>query len=136
MSDLHSTTEVALNSKGITFGSIRVNPDGSIYPSQLEGVDEDLRVRPFFHHGGIISIREFVVGAFNAEMELEAFEPDLARASADERIITPAGMVLDGTLDGIEVPPAASESDDSDADGLSNEIPVSLIDHMEFYLLN
>jgi len=26
------------------------------------GVDSDLRVRPFFAHGGTISIREFVVG--------------------------------------------------------------------------
>src|SRR5690606_13019011 len=112
----HSSKKVVLFSKGITFGSIRVNPDGSIDPTQLEGVDEDLQVRPFFHHGGTISSREFVVGAFDAEMGLEAFDPDLARASAGERIITPAGMILDGALDRIEAPPAASESDDSDVD--------------------
>lgn len=128
--------EVALRSKGISYGQIRVNPDGSVDPFQLEGVNEDLRVRPFFHHGGTISIREFVVGALNAEMGLESFDPDLARATAGERVVTPSGMVLDGTIDQIEAPPASSESDDPDLDGVANEIPVSLVDHMEFYLLN
>ena len=60
------SVEVSLKSKDISYGKIRVNPDGSVDPFQLEGVNEDLRVRPFFHHGGTISIREFVVGALNA----------------------------------------------------------------------
>lgn len=128
--------EVPLKSKGISYGKIRVNPDGSVDPFQLEGVDEDLRVRPFFHHGGTISIREFIVGALNAEMGLEAFDPDLAHAAEGGRVVTPSGMVLDGMLDKIEAPPASSESDDPDLDGVANEIPVSLVDHLEFYLLN
>jgi len=128
--------DVSLKSKGISNGKIRVNPDGSVDPSRLEGVNEDLRIRPFFHEGGTISIREFVVGALNAEMGLEAFDPDLAEAVAGNRIVTPAGMVLDGSVDTIEAPPASSESDDPDLDGVANEIPVSLVDHMEFYLLN
>jgi hypothetical protein len=28
----------------------------------VEGVDSDLRVRPFLAHGGTISLREFIVG--------------------------------------------------------------------------
>ena len=128
--------DVSLKSKGILYGNIRVNPDGSIDPSRLEGVNEDLRVRPFFHQGGTISIREFVVGALDAEMGLEAFDPDLAQAVEGNRIVTPAGMVLDGSVDTIEAPPASSESDDPDLDGVANEIPVSLVDHLEFYLLN
>ncbi len=128
--------EVPLRSKGISYGRIRVNPDGSMDPFQLEGVDEDLRVRPFFHHGGTISIREFIVGALNGEMGLEAFDPNLANAAEGGRVVTPSGMVLDGKLDKIEAPPAFSESDDPDLDGVANEIPVSLVDHMEFYLLN
>jgi hypothetical protein len=130
------SVEVPLRSKGISYGKIRVNPDGSVDPSRLEGVNEDLRVRPFFHEGSTISIREFVVGALNAEMGLEAFDPDLAQAVAGNRIVTPAGMVLDGSVDTIEAPPASSESDDPDLDGVANEIPVSLVDHIEFYLLN
>lgn len=130
------SVEVSLKSKDISYGKIRVSPDGSVDPSQLEGVNEDLRVRPFFHEGGTISIREFVVGALNAEMGLEAFDPDLAKAVGGGEVVTPAGMVLNGKIDAIEAPPASSESDDPDRDGVANEIPVSLVDHLEFYLLN
>ncbi len=125
-----------LTSKGITYGRITALPDGSVDTTEVKGVDADLRVRPFFHQGGTISIREFVVGALNAEMGLEAFDPDLAKASAGETITTPAGMVLDGSTDTIEAPPVTSENDDSDSDGFADEIPVSLVDHLEFYLLN
>ena len=45
--------------------------------SQVDGVNPDLRVRPFFHPGGTVSIREFVVGALQAEMGLQAVDPDL-----------------------------------------------------------
>jgi hypothetical protein len=128
---------VSLKSKGISYGQIRVNPNGSVDPFQLEGVNEDLRVRPFFHHGGTISIREFVVGALNAEMGLEAFDPDLLAASKNkEVVVTPAGMVLNGANDTIEAPPAEDANTDPDGDRVVNEIPVSLVDHMEFYLLN
>jgi hypothetical protein len=39
---------VALKSKGIDYGWLTANPDGSIEASDVEGVDEDLRVKPFF----------------------------------------------------------------------------------------
>lgn len=68
-----------LVSKGLRYGKIRANPDGSVDTTRVEGVNSDLRVRPFFHHGGTISIREFIVGALNAEMGLEATDPGLAR---------------------------------------------------------
>jgi len=50
--------------------------------------------------------------------------------------VTPAAMVLNGKSDAIEAPPVSSERDDQDRDGVANKIPVSLADHMEFYLLN
>jgi len=124
-------------SKGnVNFGTITANPDGSVDTSQVVGVNPDLRVRPFFAHGGTISIREFAVGAFNAEMGLEAADPDLLAANGGARVVTPSGMVLDGALDAIEGPPASSPTDDPDGDGKVNEIPTSIVDFMEFYLLN
>jgi hypothetical protein len=126
----------SLNSKGINFGSISARSDGTVITSGVRGVDTDLRVRPFFMHGETISIREFAVGAFNAEMGLEAADPDLKRAAAGERVVTPAGMVLDGSKDRIEAPPADSETDDPDGDGVANEVPESIVDFMEFYLLH
>ena len=104
-----------LKSKGVRYGKITALPDGSVDTSNIEGVNSDLRVRPFFHEGGTISIREFIVGALNAEMGLEAFDPDLASASAGNRVVTPSGMILDGSHDDIEAPPATSEGDDPDS---------------------
>jgi hypothetical protein len=120
----------------VNYGSIRAFPSGNVDTNGVRGVDRDLRVRPFFFHGGTISIREFAVGAFNAEMGLEAFDPDILAASNGARITTPSGMVLDGNTDAIEAPPVSSPTQDNDQDGHTNEIPVALVDHMEFYLLN
>lgn len=108
------------------------NPD----TSEVVGVDPDLRVRPFFVEGGTISMREFLVGAFNAEMGLESPDPDMLAAVGGAVVTTPSGMVLDGTRDAIEAPPVSSPLEDSDNDGVVNEIPTSLVDFMEFYLLN
>jgi hypothetical protein len=125
-----------LVAKGINYGAIRALANGTIDTAGVRGLDVDLRVRPFFLHGETISIREFVVGAFNAEMGLQAVDPETLAASAGQRVVTPSGMVLDGTADKIEVPPVVSSNADPDRDGARNEIPVSLVDHMEFYLLN
>ena len=125
-----------LKSKGISYGLITVQPDGTVDTSAVQGVDADLRVRPFFHHGATISIREFVVGALNDEMGLTAADPEVARAARGGRVVTPSGMVLDGSTDRIQMPSAADEQSDPDGDAIVNEVPVSLLDHLEFYLLN
>jgi hypothetical protein len=119
-----------LLSKGIDFGHLVARPDGSVDTSGIEGVDPDLRVRPFRAHGGNFSLRSFAVGAFNGEMGLDSEDPDLAAASAGGRVTTPAGIVLDGALDRID-PPFEGTPGDS-----VKEVPESLIDFMEFYLLN
>ena len=132
----HHPVTKSLISKGINYGAITANPDGTVNTSDVQGVDPDLRVRPFFHQGGTISIREFVIGALNNEMGLQAVDPDLTSASNGARITTPAGMVLDGSRDTLEPPLATIETDDPDGDGKVNEIPTSLVDYLEFYLLN
>jgi mono/diheme cytochrome c family protein len=125
-----------LISKGIDYGAITAHPDGTLDTGQVRGVNPDLRVRPFFAHGGKISIREFLVGAFNDEMGLQSVDPDMMQAHNGARITTPSGMVLDGTQDQIEAPPTDNALADPDHDGIANEIPNSLVDFMEFYLLN
>ena len=119
-----------LFSKGINYGSITANADGSVDTSQVTGVDSDLRVKPFFAEGSTISIREFVVGALHNEMGLEASsDPDLLAASAGGRVVTPSGMVLDGSKDKISSPPQPDPVN-------GNEIDPAIVDHLEFYLLN
>jgi mono/diheme cytochrome c family protein len=129
----------ALTSKGINYGVISAVRRGNqvdVDTSAVVGVDADLRVRPLFAHGGTISIREFINGAWSAEMGLQVVDPELAAAHDGGRITTPAGMVLDGAKDRIEAPAATTTGEDPDGDGVSNEIPTSIVDFMEFYLLN
>lgn len=125
-----------LVSKTTRYGTIRANPDGTVSTAGVRGVDPDLRVKPFFAHGGTTSIREFVVGALNDEMGLQAFDPLLLQAAGGARVTTPAGMVLDGSLDRIKSGVARSASDDPDGDGILDEIPAALVDYLEFYLFN
>jgi len=128
---------VSLRSKGVYFGKLVMKPDGEIVDSSgLEGVDEDLRVRPFFAQGSGYSIREFIVGALKDEMGLEAPDPDLLAAANGGKITTPSGLVLDGETDSINAPPVASPGEDKDGDGVTNEIDTAVVDHLEFYLLN
>jgi hypothetical protein len=131
------TVTRSLTSKGINYGTIRAFSSGGVDTSGVRGVNTDLRVRPFFLQGGTISIREFAIGAFDAEMGLEAVDPDTTRAAAGQRIVTPSGMVLDGDKDEIEVPASGENPNlDPDGDGKTNEIPTSIVDFMEFYLLH
>jgi hypothetical protein len=119
-----------LFTKSVRFGSITGNPDGTVNTSQVTGVDPDLRIKPFNADGSMISIREFVVTALHNEMGLEASsDPDLLAASAGARVVTPSGMVLDGSKDKITPPPAPDPQN-------GNEIDPALVDHFEFYLLN
>jgi CxxC motif-containing protein (DUF1111 family) len=115
----------SLVSKGLRFGSLVAKPNGSVDTSDVDGIDRDLRVRPFFFHGETISMREFIVGALNAEMGLTVADPELLAAATGGRIVTPAGMVLDGRIDETEAPPAGP-----------GELDPAVVDHLEFYLLN
>ena len=73
---------------------VRALPDGSVDTSGVEGVDADLRVRPFFYHGGMFSIREFIVGALKNELGLAmADDPDLATARSGGAAKTATGML-------------------------------------------
>lgn len=125
----HSIT-LPLSSKGIAYGTITAAPSGTVDTSGVQGVNPDLRVRPFFAEGRAISIREFVVGALHKEMGLEVNDPDLAAAHSGGRVVTPSGMVLDGFLDSIDAPP------DPDPITGQYELDPAVVDHLEFYLLN
>lgn len=134
-----ATVTRRLTSKGIDFGWISASPDGSVDTSRVEGVDEDLRIKPFFHDGRTISMREFIMGAFNDEMGLQAWDPILCSVTdpvTPQAMTTPAGFEYDPTEDTFSRPPVCDSGTDGDGDGVVNEVDPALVDHLEFYLLN
>lgn len=54
---------VKLSTKGIDFGTITVSPTGQIDTSGLEGVSDDLIVKPFGWKGNVAHLRRFVEDA-------------------------------------------------------------------------
>jgi len=125
-----------LIAKGVSFGMLSVDSRGRLDTSRLEGLDADLRVKPFFAQGSSFAMRDFIVGAFKDEMGLQAHDPDLRAAAAGRVVTTPSGMILDGKADSFKAPPARGPLHDPDADGVANEVVPALVDFMEFYLLN
>ena len=66
--------EAALSSKGVSFGRITARPDGSLLTDRVEGVNDDLVIRPFMQKGTIVSLREFGVKAMNQHFGMQASE--------------------------------------------------------------
>ena len=65
---------VSLDTKGVTFGTLTVDPDGMMDTSKIEGVDADLVIRPFSQKGVFPSLRNFTVNVLNAHHGIEADE--------------------------------------------------------------
>lgn len=64
----------ALTTKGVNFGYLLALPDGSVDPRGIQGVDQDLVVRPFSHKGVMTSLRQFTVNALNHHHGIQAPE--------------------------------------------------------------
>jgi hypothetical protein len=65
---------IALLTKGVSFGSLTANPDGTLDLSKIQGIDRDLVVRPFSWKGVIPSLREFTINALNLHNGMQADE--------------------------------------------------------------
>lgn len=63
-----------LVAKGVHFGRITVLPDGKVDPTEIEGVDWDLIVKPFHQKGAVVSLREFTNNAMNQHHGMQAVE--------------------------------------------------------------
>ena len=70
--------------KGVSFGEITAWPDGLIDNSKIEGIDEDLIVRPFSQKGVYTSLREFTLDSFNLHHGLQAEERAGSDIDADQ----------------------------------------------------
>jgi hypothetical protein len=63
-----------LRAKDVSFGEIIAHADGSTDLSHVEGVDQDLILKPFHQKGVVISLRQFTINAYNAHHGMQAAE--------------------------------------------------------------
>lgn len=63
-----------LEAKGVTFGKLTALPNGLLDTSKVEGIDEDLIVKPFHQKGVSRSLREFSINAMNHHHGMQPVE--------------------------------------------------------------
>jgi Di-haem oxidoreductase, putative peroxidase len=63
-----------LTSKGVSFGTLLMYPDGRIDPREIDGVDWDLIVKPFHQKGAVVSLRDFSNTAMNHHHGMQSVE--------------------------------------------------------------
>jgi hypothetical protein len=114
---------VNLASKGVYFGQLTVAPNGdgtvSEDTSAVEGVDADLRIKPFGYKGVWRDLRAFLLGSTHFHMNLQA-----------EELL--AG-VADGSIAEVDVGNGPAD-DDPDNDGVTRELTEGQITAMEAFL--
>jgi hypothetical protein len=81
-----SGASVTMNllTKGVSFGALTANPDGSVDTDAVVGVDPDLVIKPFSRKGVFRSLREFTVTAMNQHHGMQAVERFGVGADPDE----------------------------------------------------
>ncbi len=131
-----SRITLPLLAKRVSFGHISAEPNGQVDLSGVEGVEADLRIRPFSYHSQVSSIRELIVAAFSDAMGVEVFDPLLCAATdpvSPVPVQTPAGFRYDAAQDQLARPSLCeSRMDKPDITAVDK----AMIDNTEFYLLN
>ena len=65
---------IPLETKGVSFGFLTTFPDGLVDLKEVEGIDNDLIVRPFSQKGVMTSLRQFTINALNHHHGMQASE--------------------------------------------------------------
>jgi len=108
----------ALTSKGISFGSLVANTDGTVNLAGVVGVDTDLIIKPFGWKGREATLRRFVEGGFRVHFGMQT-APSIAKNCAAPNVNT-FGNGPDCT--------------DPDGDGVRNEITEGLLSAEAIYM--
>ena len=85
---------IPLSAKGVSFGTLTANPDGSTDTSQVSGVDPDLVVKPFGWKGTFASIRDSVEDALLIHHGMQS--DHLVSTAGPERVGPGGGLDPDG----------------------------------------
>jgi len=110
--------EQTLSTKGVSFGRIVANPNGTLNYAQVEGVDPDLTIRPFGWKGHQATLRDMAEESLHIHQGLLSNRIQLA--------------VRDGTLD--PAPYGNGPWFDLDQDGVSLEIDPGMLTTVVAYL--
>jgi len=83
----HAAVTKALSSKGISFGSLIANADGTVNAAGVVGVDADLIVKPFGWKGREATLRRFVEGGFRVHFGMQT-QPSIVKHCANPNVNT------------------------------------------------
>jgi hypothetical protein len=109
---------VALVAKGISFGTLTATPDGALDLSAVEGVDDDLVIKPFGWKGVFDSLRSFLLVSANGHLGMQA----------EELLVGVEG----GRVTEVDV--GLDDADDPDDDGVRRELTEGQITALAAYL--
>lgn len=124
-----SAGPVSLETKGVSFGSITVGPDGAVDTSAVEGIDADLVIKPFGWKGNFTTVAEFARGSIKDHLTLEVGEGPLTEGLLTALLMYLVTLDLPGIVLPVTArdlpsageprpPPTAFEYADEWADGL------------------
>jgi cytochrome c peroxidase len=100
----NSAVTKLLDTKGVSFGQIAGQPDGSVDTSKVEGVDPDLIIKPFHQKGVVNSVRVFTVNAYNHHHGMQAVERfGIGQKDNQGNVITTNDFDQDGVPDELTV---------------------------------
>lgn len=93
---------VALESKGVSFGTLVADNGGGVDYSMIEGVDPDLVVKPFGWKGEVATLRRFVEEAARIHFGVQAHTLALAHKDAPDPAALGNGPWFDPDNDGVQ----------------------------------
>ncbi len=97
-----------LKAKGVQFGKISITPKSDSYQyrddcevninySHVQGIDDDLVIKPFSWKGSDVSLRKFTIDAFNNEIGMQPVETTGTGVDGDNDGVTDEVSVADVT---------------------------------------
>lgn len=93
--------EVALEAKGVSFGTIIADDAGNLDTSRIKGINEDLVVRPFGRKGEFATVRAFDRGAMQFHFGMQPAEVVGKGSDPDEDGVT--DEILIGELSALHI---------------------------------
>jgi len=94
-------TVVDLEAKGVSFGSISADSAGNLDTSNIEGINQDLVVRPFGRKGEFATVRAFDRGAMQFHFGMQPVEVVGEGEDPDEDAVT--DEILIGELSALHI---------------------------------